>query len=355
MNSTTAPENTVETTQETTQETVAFLLLPDFSIMSVVAYVEPLRAANRYLEREVYQWRFLSLDGGPVTSSNGIPIETDAMPQSGYFADQFYICAGLKLAAENPTRMRACLNRIDRMRTKIGAISGGTFALAEAGLIGDRSCTLHWEYLPTFREEFPDIAVQESLFVIDRGLHTSSGGLASTDLALELIARVHGETCARAVANQFNLDRKRTADEYQRDGTQVRSAVYPASMKAVIEVMLANCEEQISMEAICDAAGYHPRQVQRQFRQWAGCSPTVYYRRIRLEKAMGLIRHSSLPILEIATLTGFSTASHFSRLFKEFFGKSPMSIRRAEIGREDDTLSRSAANAPPDSAPQSTG
>jgi len=331
----------------TTPETIAFLLLPDFSIMSVVAYVEPLRAANRFLEREVYTWRFLSLDGGQVASSNGIPIETEAMPKSGYFADQFYICAGLRLEAENPTRMRASLNRIDRMRTKIGAISGGTFALAEAGLIGERACTLHWEYLPTFRETFPDINVLESLFVIDQGLHASSGGLASTDLALELIARTHGETCARAVANQFNLDRKRTEDEYQRDGTQVRSAVYPASMKAVIDVMLANCEEQISMETICSEAGYHPRQVQRQFRQWAGCSPTVYYRRIRLEKAMGLIRHSSLPILEIATLTGFSTASHFSRLFKEFFGKSPMSIRRAELGNVGETPNHSGDDLPP--------
>jgi len=314
-------------------EKVALLLLNNFSLISVAAYVEPLRAANRYLERDVYTWEFLSLDGGPVFSSAKIPIETRALPQNGYAADQFYVCAGLELDVPNPTRMRAALARVDRLRTTFGSISGGTFLLAEAGLLGTRDCTVHWEFLPTFREKYPEIAIKESLFVIDDGLHTSSGGMASTDLALELISRRHGEVCAQAIANQFNVDRKRAADEYQRDGTQVRTSAYPASMKAVIDVMLDNCEEQATMEEICRQAGYHQRQVQRQFRQWAGCSPTVYYRRIRLEKAMGLIRHSSLPILEIATITGFSTASQFSRLFKDQFGKSPMSIRRAEIGK----------------------
>ena len=36
--------------------------------------IEPLRAANSFAGRKIYDWRFLSLDGGPVTSSSGLSV-----------------------------------------------------------------------------------------------------------------------------------------------------------------------------------------------------------------------------------------------------------------------------------------
>ena len=61
---------------EPTQEpsAIGFLLLPRFSLMSLLSAIEPLRGANRTLGRTAYAWEFFSLDGAPVESSSDIPI-----------------------------------------------------------------------------------------------------------------------------------------------------------------------------------------------------------------------------------------------------------------------------------------
>ena len=52
--------------------TVAFLLIREFSMMSVVSGVEPLRAANRLSGIASYDWRFYSDDGAAIAASNGM-------------------------------------------------------------------------------------------------------------------------------------------------------------------------------------------------------------------------------------------------------------------------------------------
>ena len=52
-------------------QTFSFLLLPGFSMIGLMSAVEPLRVANRF-RGELYRWRLLSLDGGPVPGSNAM-------------------------------------------------------------------------------------------------------------------------------------------------------------------------------------------------------------------------------------------------------------------------------------------
>src|SRR5690349_14111757 len=53
---------------------IAFFLIPQFSMMSFAAAVEPLRSANRAAARTLFEWVLTSADGAPVTASNGIPV-----------------------------------------------------------------------------------------------------------------------------------------------------------------------------------------------------------------------------------------------------------------------------------------
>src|SRR4029453_5322925 len=52
-----------------------------------------------------------------------------------------------------------------------------------------------------FRDQYPDIAVSEQLYVIDRDRITCAGGVATLDLMCHLIARRHGPGLAQIVAN----------------------------------------------------------------------------------------------------------------------------------------------------------
>jgi len=55
-----------------------FLLLPRFSLLAFTSAVEPLRSANRLAGQRLYDWRLISRNGGPVASSGGIEVMTQA-------------------------------------------------------------------------------------------------------------------------------------------------------------------------------------------------------------------------------------------------------------------------------------
>jgi AraC-like DNA-binding protein len=52
----------------------------------------------------------------------------------------------------------------------------------------------------------------------------------------------------------------------------------------------------------------------------------------RLETAAGLLRHSGLPVLEVALRSGFDDPSHFHRLFRRRMGATPLRYRRDRSG-----------------------
>ena len=54
-----------------------FLLLEDFTLISVSSAIETLRMANRVAESQVYRWRMISESGAPVSASDGLSISVD--------------------------------------------------------------------------------------------------------------------------------------------------------------------------------------------------------------------------------------------------------------------------------------
>ena len=51
-------------------------------------------------------------------------------------------------------------------------------------------------------------------------------------------------------------------------------------------------------------------------------------RTVRLQKAMELIKTGKMNLSEIAYATGFSSISHFSRVFKKAFGYPPSAVKQ---------------------------
>jgi AraC-like DNA-binding protein len=58
-----------------------------------------------------------------------------------------------------------------------------------------------------------------------------------------------------------------------------------------------------------------------------------YIRKLRIEKAIELLKDSKYWLAEIACLTGFSDQSHFNRIFKGQIGENP-SVYRKNIMRQ---------------------
>jgi len=180
-------------------QSIGFLLLPQFSMMAFVSAIEPLRVANRLAERELYRWEVLSDDGRSIAASNGMALVADRAYAEAQGHSLVVVCAGFQPETGYDRRLKRWLTNLARGGVDLGAMDTGSFLLAWAGLLDGYKATTHWESLDSFREQFPVVDIENSLFVIDRNRLTCAGGTAALDMMLHLISVRHGHRLAAAV------------------------------------------------------------------------------------------------------------------------------------------------------------
>lgn len=88
------------------------------------------------------------------------------------------------------------------------------------------------------------------------------------------------------------------------------------------EYLDAHFAENISLEALAGVTHLSPFHLSRLFRQQMGQPPHAYLTHIRIKHAKQLLL-AGLPIVDVATLTGFSDQSHLTRHFKRIVGVTP--------------------------------
>jgi transcriptional regulator GlxA family with amidase domain len=305
-----------------------FLLLPEFPIYALIPAIEALRIANQNRGRKLYSWHFFSPDGRPVRAGNGMAVPVEAAMADIAWFPTLFICAGNHPMQYGTKRVLSWLRRLARHGAVLGAIDTGAFALAAAGLLEGYKATLHWEALAMFRDRYPEIAVSEQLYVIDRDRVTCAGGNAALDLMLHLIARRHGPALAQIVANGFVAQRIRRDSEPQRVSAQHVAGDGRGPLTRILHEMEDNLEAPLSARELARRAGISPRALGRILRDRVGESPMRYYRKLRLQAARNALFYSDLPIQGIATSCGFASPEVFSRCFRAHFGVSPRAFRQ---------------------------
>lgn len=316
-----------EVSSDVRAQRFGFLLVPQFPLMAFTSAVEPLRAANRISGRPLYAWQVLSADGKPVNSSSGIDIVADSGLEQNERLDTLFVVAGLEAHKYVNKPVFAWLRRLARSGCRLGALSAGSYVLARAGLLEGRRCTIHWENAAAFREAFPGIEVTEELFEVDDGRLTCSGGTAALDLMLSLIGLEHGRGLATKVAEQFIHERIRDTHDHQRMALRNRLGISHPKMLAVIGDMERHLEDPLPRSELARRAELSTRQLERLFRRYLDRTPTRYYLELRLARARHLLSESALSILDVALACGFVSASHFSKCYRECFGKTPREER----------------------------
>ena len=308
-------------------KTVGFLLIPDFALMSYAAALEPLRAANLISGRALYRWWHAAPQGEPVTASNGVAIIPDIGIGTERDADMLFVCAGGNPATFDDASVFAWLRRLARRGVTIGGISGGPYILARAGLLDGHRATLHWEHQPAFSEDFPEIEVTPSLFEIDGNRITCSGGISALDMIVALIEHDHGRELAAAVGDWFLHTHIREGFGPQRMDLRFRLGVTDEKLLRVLRQMETNIETPQSRAELARLAGVSVRQLERLFRRHLGRGMHQHYTSRRLERARQLLRETTLPILDVAVATGFSSSSQFARAYGRAFGEPPTRTR----------------------------
>jgi len=313
-------------------EQVEYLILPNFSMMAFTSSIEPLRAANLLSGRELYAWRTYSIDGAAVTASNGITVAPHGALADAGQAATLFVCAGVGVENFDDASVNARLRELAHRGVALGGVCTGALVLARAGLLDGYRCTIHWENVEGFVEEFPELHVTATLFETDRGRYTCSGGTAPLDMMINAIARAHGDDLALRVAELLLHNSVRHPHDMQRMPLQHRLGISHPKLLAVIAHMEAYIESPVPVCELAESVQISNRQLERLFQERLGKTPSRYYLELRLHRARLLLLQTSMSVLQVAVAAGFTSASHFARCYRNYFGKSP-TVERARPER----------------------
>ena len=310
---------------------VAFLLIDDFALMSYSSAVEPLRAANLLSDESLYKISHVSPFSSYSKSSGGLEVSTIPINSITESFDLVIIVAGGDPFKFNDNKTFSWLRKISRQGTYLGGVSGGTVILASAGLMNNRRMTVHWEHSEVFKEKWPTLILERTLYVMDRDRMTCAGGIAPLDLMYAIINEHHGEKFARKISDWFMHTDVRPSGGPQRAGIVQRYNISNLSVVLAIEAMENHLSDTLDLKQLGQLVGLGPRQLNRLFMKYLNQSTMNFYKELRMNLAKNLLLQSSLSITEISFSTGFMSSSHFSQGFKMQFGISPSSFREKKL------------------------
>lgn len=90
----------------------------------------------------------------------------------------------------------------------------------------------------------------------------------------------------------------------------------------ILEYMVDH-SDQVSLQSVAQHFGYHPNYVSSMIRRKTGRTFSEILLEKRMERAVLLMKHTTLSIEEISVLLGYSNHSNFYKAFKEYYGVTP--------------------------------
>ena len=304
---------------------IGFVIFPGANILCT-APISVFEMANQASGTPFYDVRILSDGGGPVRTSVGITIETEAFGEPDF--DTLLIGAGTEIEPATPKLLEFIAKGLGVSR-RIAAPCTGAFMLAEAGILDGRRVTTHWAFARELQTRFPKVKVDEDrIFIVDGTVWTSAGMTAGIDLALAMVEKDLGTEIARAVAKKMVVYHRRAGGQSQ---FSMLLKLEPKSdrIQSALSYARRNLQTPLSVEQLAEVANLSPRQFSRAFRAETGQSPAKAVENLRVEAARLLMEQGQLPIDVVARETGFADRERMRRAFLRAFGQPPQAIRRA--------------------------
>lgn len=90
---------------------------------------------------------------------------------------------------------------------------------------------------------------------------------------------------------------------------------------AIVNKNISNSEFNISQ--MVDEVGMSRTQLHRKLKELTGFSASRFMQNIRMQQAMKLLKEKRVNVSQIAYSVGFSSQTHFSTTFKQYYGVSP--------------------------------
>jgi transcriptional regulator GlxA family with amidase domain len=311
---------------------IGIVLFPGTQLAAVYGLVDLFSVANRFAAQRgeqdavslhVSQWRQQAPKGIPVRDActasehDGVPAVLLLPP-----------CLGDPLLPDEAAPFVEWLINQHRAGATLASVCGGTFLLAETGLLTGRSATTHWALADAFRLRFPGVRLDIDRLLIDDGDIVSAGGMmAWTDLGLKLVDRFLGATVMCETARFFLVDPPGREQRYYSNFSPNLTHGDPAVLK-IQHWLQATGAKDMSLASLGMHAGLEERTLLRRFRKATGFTPIDYCQRVRVGRARELLQFGNLPIDAIAWEVGYADPGAFRKVFQRITGLRPGEYRR---------------------------
>ncbi len=211
---------------------------------------------------------------------------------------------------------------------RVASICSGAFILAAAGVLDGLRATTHWLATAELARRYPAIDVDPNVLFIDNGqILTSAGAAAGLDLCLHMVRRDYGAAVAAESARLSVMPLEREGGQAQFISHEMPAS--SASLQPLLIWLEQNLQHPLSIEDIAGRAATSTRTLSRRFLEQVGTTPLQWLLAVRIRRARQLLESTTLPVEQIATATGFGSATALRMRFGQILGTSPMRYRQA--------------------------
>jgi transcriptional regulator GlxA family with amidase domain len=310
-------------TINTKEVRVDIILSQDYVLVEFAIAVEILRLANRVLSFEKFKWQLYSEKGGVIGSRSGASVETQIIPESP--RPNFVIFIGNSDPFYAALDVEKYAGRYRHSGAKVILLAEAASRYITSNLDSAADHTTHWENRTLLEEKQGIYGIKSSLAVSDGQIVTSAGMSTTADIILALIGQYISSAKLLIVSKILLHDEIRAFETLQ---SEIVAAAQKGArtLNKAIKLMQMNIEEPVTILDLANQIGHSSRWLERNFKSVMGCSPSRYYRELRLNHAHSLLLNTNLSIQEIALASGYQ--SGFSIAYRQCFGKTPNQMRK---------------------------
>jgi len=117
-----------------------------------------------------------------------------------------------------------------------------------------------------------------------------------------------------------------TLESLRRQLTESERDIKSRIVRQVQELVMAETGD-ISVRSIAERVYLHPVYLSKLFKSETGESLGDYIIRVKMERARYLLRHTNRKIYEITAELGYQNPQYFSKMFKKYYGMTPLEYR----------------------------
>ncbi|BAB04120.1 AraC family transcriptional regulator [Halalkalibacterium halodurans] len=101
-----------------------------------------------------------------------------------------------------------------------------------------------------------------------------------------------------------------------------------ARFHAVFQYIETHYKDRIDLDTLANRSHLSKYHFSRLFKELTGDSPMAYVNKVRVQKAIPLLTSTKKTVLEIASLCGFDSVSTFNATFKKHYDLTPSYVRK---------------------------